>query len=113
MRTAGNNPYRSINKQVAKIIEEEFKMKLIYWSVDTKDFEKSASDSIENVKLQLSKMFEKRDKYYESVILLSHDFKFEKKTMNKMVDEFKDRGLEMCTPVECFGPKLYYVNEDD
>jgi hypothetical protein len=98
---------------VAKIIEEEFNMKLIFWSVDTKDFEKSVSDSLRYVRSQLSKMFGKKNQYYDSVILLSHDYKFEAATMDKMIREFENQGLEMCTPVECFGPKIYYVNEDD
>jgi hypothetical protein len=88
-------------------------MRLIYWSIDTKDYEKTITDSVSHVKSQLSKMFRKNSHYYKSAILLSHDYKFDEGMMDNLIDEFENRGLKMCTPADCLGPVLYYVNEDD
>lgn len=108
------SPYRAINKSVAQIIEKEFNMLIVFWNLDTKDYEQDNEDVLPLVSENMEKVLADDSKYYRSFISLQHDANFEEELQDSLISEYKKRNLQFVTAWECFNHrKLYYVLESD
>lgn len=106
--------FRSIKNHVAHIIEREFKMMIIFWNLDTKDYESENGEILPLVVGDMEKVLAEESEYYQSFISLQHDAHFDEDVQDALISEYEKRNLQIVSAWECFSfRKLYYVNDDD
>lgn len=100
---------------MANIVEKEFNLMLVFWNLDTKDYEREGEEHIlPRVAESMEKVLAPNSKYFQSFITLQHDANFDEEVQDVLLAEYEKRKLQIVSAWECFGfKKLYYVFDDD